>query len=449
MKFLCSNCKAKYQIADEKVAGRTLRMTCRRCQEEIVIRGEPVPITASFVPSMVPGGSRVPPSPPPAAAPSPLGADFQMQVASNIRSALTPVPTPDEWHVAINDVPVGPIRREDIARKLAAGQIDSESLAWREGMDDWVPICQIPELARLSVPPPGGGVHAPPPLHALPPMRNDAMSFAGKRPSAPPYGIEPGWAEDRSSQVAMNPSLVDQVSLRRSTPSWPAMFAVACGFAFLMSGMAIFGARWLREPSEEKQQTAAVAGAAGTVAVQPTPPVLELPEDEEEGVDLEIDLDESTPASAARKGTGQRAPAGAAKQKKALTAAEKELLARMGGSSGSDLAGLKPDQEGATGTRKATGSLSSEAVSKVVLRGRKNLQRCYETAARGSGSDETVRMDVEMTVAPSGNVASVKTSGGNLPGMAQCIQRTVKMWRFPQSGESSPVKFPLLFQPGA
>ena len=32
MKFLCSNCKAKYQIADEKVAGRTLRMTCRRCQ---------------------------------------------------------------------------------------------------------------------------------------------------------------------------------------------------------------------------------------------------------------------------------------------------------------------------------------------------------------------------------------------------------------------------------
>ena len=41
MKFLCGNCKAKYQIADEKVAGRTLRMTCRRCKEEIVIHGEP------------------------------------------------------------------------------------------------------------------------------------------------------------------------------------------------------------------------------------------------------------------------------------------------------------------------------------------------------------------------------------------------------------------------
>jgi predicted Zn finger-like uncharacterized protein len=31
MKFLCGNCKAKYQIADEKASGKTLRMKCRRC----------------------------------------------------------------------------------------------------------------------------------------------------------------------------------------------------------------------------------------------------------------------------------------------------------------------------------------------------------------------------------------------------------------------------------
>jgi predicted Zn finger-like uncharacterized protein len=39
MKFLCRNCKAKYQIADEKVAGRTLRMACQQCGEQIVVRG--------------------------------------------------------------------------------------------------------------------------------------------------------------------------------------------------------------------------------------------------------------------------------------------------------------------------------------------------------------------------------------------------------------------------
>src|SRR6188768_1294430 len=31
MKFLCPCCKAKYQIGDDKVAGRSVRMKCRKC----------------------------------------------------------------------------------------------------------------------------------------------------------------------------------------------------------------------------------------------------------------------------------------------------------------------------------------------------------------------------------------------------------------------------------
>ena len=37
MKFLCENCKAKYQIADEKVAGKTVRMKCRKCGHQIEV----------------------------------------------------------------------------------------------------------------------------------------------------------------------------------------------------------------------------------------------------------------------------------------------------------------------------------------------------------------------------------------------------------------------------
>ncbi|MFW6085703.1 MAG: zinc-ribbon domain-containing protein, partial [Myxococcota bacterium] len=40
MKFLCHHCKSKYQIADEKVAGRTLKMKCRKCGHDIIIRGD-------------------------------------------------------------------------------------------------------------------------------------------------------------------------------------------------------------------------------------------------------------------------------------------------------------------------------------------------------------------------------------------------------------------------
>jgi predicted Zn finger-like uncharacterized protein len=40
MKFLCPSCKAKYQIADEKIAGRSVRMKCRKCDFLIPITPE-------------------------------------------------------------------------------------------------------------------------------------------------------------------------------------------------------------------------------------------------------------------------------------------------------------------------------------------------------------------------------------------------------------------------
>ena len=85
----------------------------------------------------------------------------------------------------------------------------------------------------------------------------------------------------------------------------------------------------------------------------------------------------------------------------------------------------------------------------MINRNKKQLQRCYETAARGAGTDDTVRLDVSITVAPTGGVSSVQLSGNGLPGMAECIERSVRGWRFPSSGEPVTTRFPLLFQPGA
>mgnify|MGYP000973202286 CR=1 FL=1 len=57
MKFFCEQCKAKYQIPDEKVAGKTVRMKCRKCSFLIEVR--PHHVSAS--------------APPPAPAPHDLG----------------------------------------------------------------------------------------------------------------------------------------------------------------------------------------------------------------------------------------------------------------------------------------------------------------------------------------------------------------------------------------
>ena len=50
MKFLCEECGAKYQIADDKIAGKSVRMNCRRCGHTInVSSGESagIPIEGS------------------------------------------------------------------------------------------------------------------------------------------------------------------------------------------------------------------------------------------------------------------------------------------------------------------------------------------------------------------------------------------------------------------
>src|SRR3954467_12986977 len=84
MKFLCDNCKAKYQIGDDKVAGKAVRMKCRRCGHDIhvsasqVDAGRPVEgptFTGSVVvdgpSSITPAPESVPPTQtPPRAAPS-------------------------------------------------------------------------------------------------------------------------------------------------------------------------------------------------------------------------------------------------------------------------------------------------------------------------------------------------------------------------------------------
>lgn len=179
MKFLCGNCKAKYQIADEKVSGRTLRMKCRRCGHDILIDGHNMPQSTPSSPAPAPrrtgsstvsvmpgpgrggssaqalparpgsaGGSLPRPGSGRSKPPSGLSADFRRHVAAPPEVPQRSAPY-DLWHVAIQDVPVGPMTRDELARKIDAGAVTPESLCWREGMDDWRPLGDLPELAQL------------------------------------------------------------------------------------------------------------------------------------------------------------------------------------------------------------------------------------------------------------------------------------------------------------
>jgi predicted Zn finger-like uncharacterized protein len=243
MKFLCENCKAKYQIADEKVAGRTVRMKCRKCGHMIEVEasvtetsvasripqdpgagpstgvsgshgavraaaaGLPPPRAGlppprgSSVPA-APRASALPPGPKaprpvsPKAAPRPgaspgtagLAGAFSKAVSvpnedpSSVSAAmavLSSSSSSEEWYVGINGVPVGPVRLSELRRKAASGLITEESLVWREGFEEWLPLRTFPELVAM--------------------LRETGTNRASLTPAPPQTGSMPSRLRDRRS----------------------------------------------------------------------------------------------------------------------------------------------------------------------------------------------------------------------------------------------------------
>lgn len=82
-----------------------------------------------------------------------------------------------EWHYTIAGRQVGPVTKEDIAGRLAAGEITTDTLVWKAGQAQWQPLRMFPELlpAPAFPPPPAvSTVPVPPPpvapFPAMPPM---------------------------------------------------------------------------------------------------------------------------------------------------------------------------------------------------------------------------------------------------------------------------------------
>jgi predicted Zn finger-like uncharacterized protein len=279
MKFLCENCKAKYQIADEKVAGRTVRMKCRKCGHMIEVEASvtETSVAGARMPQDPKGGASsgvsgsqgavraaaagLPPPRPPAApplrhSPPPAGAPVRpsslppppgAQRGLSPRGAPRPAPnaglagafskavtvpnedpssvsaamavlssssSTEEWYVGINGVPVGPVRLSELRRKAAGGGITEESLVWREGFEEWLPLRTFPELVALlreagtgrasltPAPGPVGTMQSSRPLAPQGPARMGApLGAPGPRPApAPRAGIA---TAARSNVVAL------------------------------------------------------------------------------------------------------------------------------------------------------------------------------------------------------------------------------------------------------
>jgi len=56
-----------------------------------------------------------------------------------------------EWHVVVDGQSVGPLALVEIMQGMQTGQYTSETLVFRQGMTNWTPAAQIPELSSTDV----------------------------------------------------------------------------------------------------------------------------------------------------------------------------------------------------------------------------------------------------------------------------------------------------------
>jgi predicted Zn finger-like uncharacterized protein len=127
MKIVCDACQAKYSISDDKVQGKVFKIRCKKCSNIIVVRGGA-------------GAAEQP------AAPT---QEKETKVYDYGYDGGDQAPSGDEsvWHVVINQDQVGPMTAAEVQQRFAAGEIDGETYAWREGFADWLPLSQVDAFA--------------------------------------------------------------------------------------------------------------------------------------------------------------------------------------------------------------------------------------------------------------------------------------------------------------
>jgi hypothetical protein len=416
-----------------------------------------------------------------------LSADFRRHVAAPPEVPQRTAPY-DLWHVAIQDVPVGPMTRDELGRKIDAGAVTADSLCWREGMDDWRPLGELPELAALMRRPRDGrslrpqGRSRAPALGApqgartsMMPLEGDEFDDDGAEPtriadmSGPNNPVSaglaaaalrgsPGSASSPRIPAAAPAPLPAPLPVAAPTPapvvSAPVTSArggkgssgLTTGIAVgLLAGILLVGGPMLYRNTWGTPVPAAVVEA-------PQPEVAKTPEPVKPELVTEVPDEPApvaeTPKAEAKGNTPRKTDTKPTTPKDNLTDEQRALLARMGGGGEIPVGGGKQNKPDAV----ASGpSLTAAQLMGVVQNNKSALQRCYESALRAAGGQQqdTIKVTVNVTVGESGTVKSVTTQGNGLGNMNDCLKTSVKRWRFPASGGESEFAFPLVFQPGA
>jgi predicted Zn finger-like uncharacterized protein len=250
MKITCQSCQAKYTIADDKVAGKTVKIKCKKCGSAIVVHGEathapgPDPAYAAHNDGDDAAETRV------------LGDAGGLPAAGGSGAG--------EWLVNASEGDERSMSTAQLAAEYARGALSNDTYVWKDGMSDWLPIASVPELmgavaalapATATPGPAGYGASQEPPVGL---MGTVVMSSAAHAASA----VAAAAAAPRpiSSPPAAARPISNAPAAARPISNAPAAAAAAAPAAARRAsaragGVDVFGAR-------ERAESAAAAPSA-------------------------------------------------------------------------------------------------------------------------------------------------------------------------------------------
>src|SRR5688572_10011510 len=154
MKVTCESCGSKYTIKDDKVRGKRVKIRCKGCKSPIVVDGLSIDGSSSASDSEnAPAYSDVPDAPDDTGLAS---AEAAFPAAAPLGAAV------ERWSVNLSETDSRDMTTDEIVAAWRSGLVTDDAYIYKPGFDDWKPILEVPELARLLSSPAVPDAFSPP-----------------------------------------------------------------------------------------------------------------------------------------------------------------------------------------------------------------------------------------------------------------------------------------------
>ncbi len=447
MQFFCDQCKTKYSISDDKIAGKILKLRCKRCNNTIVLKDPRTGVSTEKGESPSRGQQLLKDA---------FKKSFQEELSSSHevfpvasdmpeeRTQIARIPVfedshaSEEWYLSDSRGQFGPMDFGEMVARIKRGEPDHDAVVWRDGFDDWKTIDRVPELRLYHK-------HLPPPRRATRELFREPPSFSQNAqgsgvfspqgmgnpfPSAPVQASQSFRSPTMDYGSMSTPMMMGQASMdvprTMVVPGSPVKYWVIGGVLVILVGFAAFylGGKLMADKKD------APAPLPPVVAVQPEAVK------ESQTVEGEEPMREVVYVIAAQP-----------------TETEEETRSGSGGMRTSGPSG--PRAPGSSGTPdmatdavmgSGAGARSSADFNNVKNRNIMEVTRCYEMTVR-KGQKELVGQSIrfQIRILASGQVESVSFTGEMPPMMRACLDNTIKKWQFPEGARTDSFNFEMHF----